>query len=195
MLLIGLLSTNAEVGLFRVADSTAQVCGFAVSLFNFVSISMFARFWAGREMEKLQKIASATTAGILVGAIVLSLPVVLFGYPLLSLFFGKSFAPAYPALIILCGGGLVYGIFGLSGSLLNMTGNERCVTRAIALALVGSVTLAVVLVPLLGAVGGAIANVAGLTIWNISTWRDAKNRVGVDTSILAAVRVLKARWL
>lgn len=184
VVLLGALSTAAQTGLFRVADSTATMCGVTVSLLNSIVISMFASLWAKRDLGRLQMLASVTTIAVMAGAVALSVPVALFGRPLFRLFFGTSFGAAYPTFLISCLANCSYGIFGLAGSLLNMSGNERQVTKAIAISLAVSVSLAILVIPFWGGRGAAMANVTGAFVWTILSWRNARSRLGIDTSLM-----------
>jgi O-antigen/teichoic acid export membrane protein len=195
VLLLGALNTSAETGLFRVADSTANICGLAASLLNAATISMFANLWAREEREELQRLVSVSTLAIAVGTLLVTLPIVILGRFLLGPIFGASFVDSYPTLLISCCSNLAFGFFGLGGSLLNMTGYEKRVMRAIAISLTMSLFLSLLLIPWLGSRGAALANLAGVFGWNYLTWRDCGAFLRIDTSLLESLRKWRGRGL
>lgn len=195
VLLLGALSTPAETGLFRVADSTANICGFAVSLLNAVAISLFANLWARKEFDQLQRLVSVTTLLAIGGVLLVTAPVAIFGRFLLGPIFGAPFVESYPTLLIACCSNFSYGVFGLGASLLNMTGRERRVTRAAACSLVVSLILAVLLIPGLGSRGAALANVAGAFSLGLLASKDCGIFLSIDTSLLGAWRLWRGRVL
>ena len=101
---------------------------------------------------------------------------------LLATLFGHEFGRAYWPLLLLAVGQLVNAWFGPTGMLLNMTGHEREVTRAVTVAAGMNVVLNLLLIPPFGVVGAAIATSASLVFWNIWLWLVARWRLGVICS-------------
>jgi O-antigen/teichoic acid export membrane protein len=98
--------------------------------------------------------------------------------------FGQEFAPAYGALMIMAVGQLVSAAFGPNATLLNMSGQEKRVTRAMLVALIVNAALILLLVPSMGNVGAAWATSIALVTWNFLAWWDCRRFVGFDTSVL-----------
>jgi O-antigen/teichoic acid export membrane protein len=142
-----------------------------------------ARLHASNDHARLQKMVTALAQAQFAGVLLVSLPLILFPGPLLSLAFGPSFAPASGALRVLLIGQIANAAFGPNNWLLNMTHHERRVLRALGMAL----AINCVAVPLLaahwGATGASFALLASMLCWNIISRRDAKKLVGVETSI------------
>ena len=112
------------------------------------------------------------------------MPLILFPEFLLNLVFGSEFASAAGVLRLLALAQVVNAAFGPNVALLNMTHNERRVTRAMAVAL----TVNIVAVPLLatrwGGMGAAIAVFMSLLIWNVLTWIDGRRILRIDSSLM-----------
>ena len=71
-----------------------------------------------------------------------------------------------------------------------MTGNERGVAYVMGAGVVLNILLNLLLIPLLGMIGAAIATASGIIFWNIVLLVETRKRLGVDASILASGRLL-----
>jgi O-antigen/teichoic acid export membrane protein len=107
--------------------------------------------------------------------------------PLLGLVFGNGFVPAAQTLKVLAAGAIIGSAFGPNAALLNMTGHERRVTRAVSMSLVINLVVMMALAPKWGSTGAALGVLAGQIWWNLLLWVDAKQRLSIDTSIVGQV--------
>jgi O-antigen/teichoic acid export membrane protein len=96
--------------------------------------------------------------------------------------FGSSFHSGVTAVVIVACAQLVNAAAGPTGTVLIMTGKERIAVRGVAAGLLANVVLAVVLVPLLGVTGGAIAFAVSLALWNIILVVIARRLVGINVT-------------
>ena len=187
ILLLGILAGATDVGLFRIAVSILTVVGLPLLLVNAVVSPVMARLFAEDDRRRLQHLCSSSAQAMGAAVLGMSLLLALWGDDLLSWLFGEEFAPALPALLLLCGGVFVSAAFGPNATLLNMTGHERRVTRAMAIGLVVNLALVVALVPVWGTPGAAVGMVGSMLVWNLLTWNDARRLLGIDTSLLPSV--------
>lgn len=185
VLLLGVLATDADAGLFRVAVATAAVVAVPLTLGNLIAAPIIARLHAEGDQRRLQLLCTHTAQAMAAGVLALGLPLVIAGPWLVGLIFGIEFEPAYAALLLLCAGQFITGLFGANIVLLNMIGHEGRVTRAMGVALAVNVGLALVLLPLWGATGAAAAFTASLIVWNLTMWGDARKLAAIETSIVA----------
>jgi len=190
VLLLGIIAAPTAVGLFRVAGATATVAAAAVPTVVLVALPVTARLFAEKDRERLQKAVTAFACAQFGGVLLLSLPLLLVPEFLLGLVFGDSFVPAATALRILAAGQIANAAFGPNAPLLNMTHHERRVTRAMGIGLALNIIGMIVLTPLYGLIGAAIAFVAGLICWNILAWIDSRRLLGVETSILGVRTII-----
>ena len=112
---------------------------------------------------------------------------VLFGEFILSLF-GAEFTEGYTALLILSLAPLVQAFFGPSAAYLILGGHERPCLAAFATGLCLTIALNIVLVPLYGMIGGAVAALAGTVLWSIWLYDLVRRRMGIDTSLFGVFR-------
>ena len=134
----------------------------------------------------MQRLASHAAVGMFLGGFAIFLVFATFGPFLLTTFFGPEFEGAYGVLIILCAGQLFSAFFGFNATLLNMTGHEDSVARALLLSLCLTAVLGVAFITSFGIEGAAVASVAGLALWNVMTWRIARRQLRIDTSFPGA---------
>jgi O-antigen/teichoic acid export membrane protein len=184
VLVLGILVAPHQVGLFRVSIATLPFIAVPSTVINLVVLPMFSRLHTEGDYVRLQSLVTATALIRFAGVSLLSLPLLLAAGPLLALVFGSSYAPAADTLRILAAGSIIGSAFGPNAALLNMTGHERRVTRAMTVGLVVNVAIIALLASTWGSVGSAIAVFVGQCCWNILLWVDARRRLSIETSIL-----------
>lgn len=184
ILLLAVLVTPVEVGLFRIAAATAVMLSMPQAIIVTVTTPMISRLYAQNDRRRLQTMLTRAAQAQFVGVLLLSLPLFAFPGTILALVYGQEYAAAADVLRIILVGQLVTTGFGLNGGVLNMTHHERRVTRAVAIALTLNAATFLTLVPIWGTRGAAIGFVTSMIAWNILTWLDARRLVGVDTSLV-----------
>ncbi|WP_188945087.1 lipopolysaccharide biosynthesis protein, partial [Polymorphobacter multimanifer] len=102
---------------------------------------------------------------------------VIFPEQLLSVAFGPAFVVAAPALAILSLGQASKAITGPVGGLLSMAGHERVLFLTTVFGVVLLVALALILVPILGLTGAAIAHATTATVRNIANYIGARRYI------------------
>lgn len=191
VLLLGVLATDTDVGLFRVAAQMAILVAVPISMLNLVVAPFLSRLHAQGDYRRLQKVVGSAAAAMFLGTLFLFAVFAVLGHLLIGALFGAEFEGSYQALVILGLGQVASASLGPNATLLNMSNQERAVTRGFALSLPITLALSVVLIPRLGIEGAAIASVAGVLAWNIWLWRHARRRLGIETSIMAASGLLR----
>jgi O-antigen/teichoic acid export membrane protein len=183
VILLGFLGDAREAGLFAGAWRLASLVTFSLSSFGLVCGPLVATEYHRSnfvELNKLIRFAARLTAAS--GALVIVL-LVLTGRSLLGLM-GPDFVAAYPTLIVLLAGGAVNAGTGIVAYLLTLTGHERVAALIFGIALILSLTLNILLIPVLGSMGAAIASSATVSMWNITMVFYVRRTLGIDASIL-----------
>lgn len=188
ILLIGVFMSITDVGQYKVAAQTSLVVAFGLQATKMVVEPYFARFYYQGELVKLQRLArAASRLNLLIAAAVLGL-LIFFGGEFLELVFGTAFAAALTPMLILSSGRLVGSSVGASGHLLNMAGYHKEYARFWIFAAILNVLLNLLLIPMFGAVGAAVATAVTLVLANILGWWAAKRWLDCDCSPFAAIR-------
>lgn len=189
VLLVSTLATTTEAGLLRVALSSLALCTAPISLQNLIVAPYLSEAYAQQRMGQVQRIAtgSALFMTVTVGAATLALA--LLGPWLLPFVFGAAYAPAYPALVLLCLGLCVTAAAGPGITLLAMMHAEKDAARAFAVPTLLGATGAALLTPTTGATGAAgailLSSLVRAAMVRQAVWR----RGGIRISVLALRRV------
>ena len=102
----------------------------------------------------------------------------LFNDWLLSLF-GAGFVAGSGALLITTFGKLIGVFSGSTGNLLNMTGHQKDFRNIMTAATLLNIVLCMVLIPLYGLMGSAIASSAFIASWNIACVVYIRRKLGI----------------
>lgn len=183
VVILGLLDTDAEVGVFRVAAQSAALVAFGLQAVSTVAMPHAARLSAPDERARLQKLATASARTSFAFAFAAFLGAVILGGFLLATVFGRAYAAGTNALAIMAAGQLVYAAFGPAAVFLNMAGHERLTLAAAVGAALAGVALNLALIPSLGLNGAALAAAITLALWNALLWWFARRQIGVDTLV------------
>lgn len=184
VLLLGILASAADVGLFRIAVTTAVMLSAPQAIIAGVTLPLISRLHAQQDRRRLQMLLTRSAQAQFCGVLTLSLPLLIAPQWILGLVYGSEYAAAADVLRIVLVGQLVSAGFGLNGAVLNMTHHERRVTRAMSIGLVLNAAAIALLVPLWGVTGGAVGYVVSMVSWNVVAWLDARRLVAVDTSFV-----------
>lgn len=180
ILALGLMNLPEQVSGMRIAQSGAQLVMLALVTINLVTqskIAVLAHEGGGKPLWRAYVRAARLAFG---GALMLTLIMVIWREPLVSIAFGQDFVPLviWP-LTILAVMGMINAFFGPSGTLLNMARQEKKSLRAQIIGLMITVAGVLVLAPLYDATGAALAITAGMAAKKIAEAVYVKQHFGV----------------
>lgn len=167
LILTGLLAGAAQAGLYRVADAVVQITVVTSAIVGTAATPIFGRLWSSQDRVTLSRIAILSAWAMTAGAFVVGLPVALAGDWLFPQIFGKDFSASMPVFLILWGGAIFAGCFGVVLAVANMTGRHILSTQSFGVIALTNLAAALFTVPAWGAVGAAAACVAGLVAGNV----------------------------
>lgn len=184
ILMVGALLGTTEAGLYRTATSLASITSFGLVVVNLVIVPKIVALHSSGDRDALQNLlfrsASLISLLALVGALVLWLG----GEVLLGWIFGQAYLDAYWALAILGLGQFFNAFFGVSAHCLNMTGHEKISLVGVSIGAVSNVGLNVVLIPIYGIEGAAIATAVSLFTWNLILTLMLRRKTGLNGTII-----------
>jgi O-antigen/teichoic acid export membrane protein len=183
ILMLGLLGTAHQVGLYRVAVSGANLVMMpliAVSLYIEPQVSVMYSQGERVGLQRLLSLSARCSFGI---ALATTCVFWIFGTELLRLAFGWPYSKAFWPLAILCLGQLINVGTGSVTLVLTMTGHEGYAASVAGLAAVLNVALNAVLIPHLGGVGTAISTTVAMVTWNALMLIGVKNKTGLNAAI------------
>jgi O-antigen/teichoic acid export membrane protein len=188
VLLLGILASPNEVGLFRTAVAAATIVTMPAIVLHTVTIPVFARLHAEGDIGQLRTLTLRTAQAQFLIMLLISPPLLVDGGPILGLLFGSDYSAAAPALSITLAGYLFSAACGPTGPLLNMTRHERRVTRAMSVGVVVNLATMPIFVPLFGLAGAAISLAIGTVAWNVIATYDAYRLLKINTTIIPIFR-------
>lgn len=185
ILVLGFLTTESEVGMYRVAFGVYVVATLPSALLNSVCSPKLAALNQEGRRDAIQRLNTWMTLFLLVAALLCFLPFAISGESILSIVFGKVYATSNSILLVLLFGEIISSMLGHPTILLNMLRYERAVTRFSSLSLVINFAICVALVPMYGGIGAALGVATSQIIWRaISSWY-AWRKLSLHTSVLA----------
>jgi len=192
------LLTNADVlmvGFFMQPDDVAVYFATVktLALVHFVYFAVkagvaqrYAAYTHGQP-EKLAAFARETVAWTFWPSLAMAVLVLLLGELMLALF-GPEFVAGYPLLFLLCIGVVARSAVGPCESLLTMTGNQNVCAFVYALTLALNIVLSIVLIPLFGLWGAAIATAVSMLFEAAALSFTVYRRLGIVMAIFLSTR-------
>ena len=181
ILLQGFFLPDTAIGIYRIASQVAVLASFGLMTINLVLTPRFATLYAQGNMTKLQSLVTTSARAILIFNLALTVGFIVWGRLFLVFAFGSPYEAAYIPLIILLIGQLINSGAGSVGLLLNMSGHEQETARGMMVAAVLNIILNLLLIPLWGINGSALATSTSLIGWNVLLWRVVRKKLGINS--------------
>jgi len=162
-IMLGYLTSAAEVGIYSVAARIALLLNFILMAFIHISSPIMAELHGTSKFTQLARLYHTMTRWILT----LSLPLflfVVFASKSIMQIFGSEFIAGSSALIVLASAQLFNAGTGPIGKLLEMTGKQDINLAVLLIIIIMNIGLNIWLIPLYGATGAAIATSASIII-------------------------------
>src|SRR5699024_2189160 len=183
VIMLGIFSTKAQVGIYNVAYKVATLTSFILIAVNAIAAPTIAELYHEGKMEELQQFARRIAHLIFWPTLVLSAGLVVLSGFILGLF-GKEFVNGKLLLIILLVGQLAHACVGSVGYYLNMNGYERESARVYGVAGLVNIVLNARGIYFYGAVGAAVVTTLTTSMWNIWMYVLVKRKVDIKSAIV-----------
>lgn len=182
LVMLGFLRTDEEVAVYKVAVTGAALVILGLESINVLIMPRVVRAHAAGEREALQDLVTSAARLVFLFAAGVALLYVVAGGWLLETAFGPAYRNSYPVLLVLTLAQLVNAWVGLAGTLLNMTGHERDTLLIAVVATATNIALNLVLIPLYGTLGAAVASALAIAIWKLLLWWRVWKRLGMNST-------------
>jgi len=183
LILIGLLSTTAQAGIYRVADAVTQITALFGSVVATAATPMFGRLWNAGDHAAIQRIAVLAAWVMVGGSLLLGLPLALLGHWIFPLVFGAEFAASVPVFALLWAGVVLASTFGLVFALANMAGQHVLATQSLGVIALANLVFGGLLIPDSGAIGAATASIVAWLCGLLFCTIRFKRRTGMNASV------------
>lgn len=174
---IGIFISPTATGVYAIALRLSRLINIGLQITNESSAHLFKPLFSRGERDKLQRIVFTTAKITLITTIPIIAVLMLFPTFILSQY-GDDFASGRPLLQILLIGQIINAISGPNGLLLNMTAYQDLLARIFTITFFIDVVLLIILLPLLGVLGAAIATSGSIIFRNLVTifyvWKNLK---------------------
>lgn len=184
ILMLGLLTLAEDVARYGIAVQLAGLVVMGQTIVNSIVAPKIARLYRQADHDNLRVMVTRAARLSATIALVIFLAILLFGAQVIELLLGKDYSAAWLITLILCGGNLFSGAMGPVAKIMSMTGNERVMARLVWMSAFANGALNLLLVPIFGAVGAAIATVTAqlvrqvFLVWWVSCW------LRIDTTVI-----------
>ncbi len=180
LLLLGIWVSTAEIGIFGAATRLALLVSFLLISLNNVIAPKFAELFAKGDLVAMGQIARRSSAMLTLLVSPVFLLMFLYRKEVMGLF-GPEFAAGSTILAILLVGQLVNLISGSVGFLLMMSGNEKIIRNITMYAALLQFVIVLMLVPMLGGIGAAIATAIAMAMKNLLSVHAVYKKFGIIT--------------
>ena len=191
MIMLGGFVEPDEVAIYFASMRTASLVEFFMFAVSALAVPKFSELHANGKRQELQSLVNAVVQWIFWPCLVLTIVLLVFGNPILSLF-GSAFTAGYPVLAILILGHLVRGGTGPIDHLLNMTGNQNVTAWVLACGSVMNIVLNAIMIPYLGLSGAAIATTTSSIICTVCMLILVKHRLGLNSLVFSRKKQIPA---
>ena len=182
ILMLGILSTDMEIGLLRVAENIASLLAMPLLIINIVLGPMISRLHSNGELQELQRIAKIAARLALSVTLPVGVIAILYGEWIIQTIFGDSYSDASHALTALVTAQVCNVACGSVGLVLNMSGLEKHAVKFWVLALLVNLMLCMLLIPAYGSSGAAIAIAVSTITWNILLLVFIRKSLGINVA-------------
>jgi O-antigen/teichoic acid export membrane protein len=186
VLMVGFFMQPDDVAIYFATVKTLALVHFVYFAVKAGVAQRYASYTHGQP-EKLAAFARETVAWTFWPSLAMAVVVLLLGELMLTLF-GPDFVSGYPLLFLLCIGVVARSAVGPCESLLTMTGNQNVCAMVYALTLALNIVLSIVLIPLYGLWGAAIATAASMMFEAGALSFTVYRRLGIVMAIFLSTR-------
>jgi len=189
ILIVGYFENPDQVAVYFAAVKTLALVHFIYFAVRAGGAQRFSKYYANGDRARLEAFVRDALHWTFWPSLAMVLFLLVAGKQLLLLF-GPNFGSGYPLLYIMSIGLLFRASIGPAESLLTMAGQQGICAVIYTVALVINVALNVILIPLLGLPGAAIATAMSLVFETIALYWVTASRLGMRCSIVTAMKPL-----
>lgn len=165
--MLGYFSSSADVGIYNVALPTAQMIRAIPGAFFAIFLSVISELYARNKIEDLRMAYNVVTKWMFALILPAFLLVVLFPDQIIKILFGEGYITGATALSILMFGFMTSALVGPASQILQTYGRTKIVMIANYVGATINFSLNLLLIPIYGVNGAAIATGFSLTILSI----------------------------
>jgi O-antigen/teichoic acid export membrane protein len=168
LLVLGIFEPIRVVGIFDVASRTAALSTLVLFAFSGIFSPMISNLYQRGLLQNLANLYKDVSCWAFTGALAFFLMTALLARDFMVVF-GERFVPGWPVLVAIAAAQLFNSSVGPTARALAMTGHQRIVMFATIGSSAAALALNLLLVPVFGILGAAVATAAALILMNVVT--------------------------
>lgn len=184
IIMLGYYINTKEAGLYAAAAKIVKLVSFGLVAINTIAAPMISQLYISHEKNSLQRIMTLAAVGGLLYSVPAGLLMIVWGDKLLGLF-GPMFITGYTALVILTVGRLADSLTGLVGYLMTMTDHHSVAMKIQGATVVLNITMNMILIPIYGMKGAAIATAFSMITWNFMSLIYVKTKLQINPTVVS----------
>ncbi|QNK76817.1 flippase [Winogradskyella sp. PAMC22761] len=182
IIIISFYNTTADIGVYDSALKLATLSGIFLMAINSIATPKFVEYYTKNDIEGLKETVQKSTKLIFYTTTPLLFVLVFFSEEILG-YFGNEFVAGSFALIVLCLSRFINAISGSVGYIMQMTDQQRVYQNVIIISFVINLILNLILIPIYGINGAAVASSIAMIFWNVVLVVIIKKKLGFWTVI------------
>ena len=167
-----------EVAHYYAAAKSVALVSFIYFAVAATSAHRFTTYHVAGDHGGLARLATSSVRWVFWPSLALSVPLIVFGHTILGLF-GPDFVAGYPVMVILAIGQLARASIGPAERVVNMLGQQRRCAFAYAVAFAFNIAACLLLAPVYGAIGAAMATAGAFVIESALLYMIARRGLGL----------------
>lgn len=191
-ILIGYFLNNAEVGVYRVMFQFATLAAFATIAIRTTLWPKVSRWGKINESKLIEESLSRAFSYSLVLAIPVLIGGILLGDKLLYYFYGSEFTHGYPVLVVLLCMQVINIFQFLFTAYLSALNHQKEAFKVTAVAASLNIILNIILIPIIGITGAAIATLATMTLNALLAWRVLSKKMTIRLEYRSILNIIIA---
>jgi len=188
LIILGIIGTDTEVGLYKVALSASGLAFIGVTALRFAIMPQITQLFEKEAWHQLQQLMERASILCFVATSAAFFFFLFAGPWLLKLLYGPPYIASHLPLMILIISQCVFAFFGPIGALLFMTGQENRVLKILVATNILNIVLDMLWIPSYGLEGAATASSISMACYAIAFWFIALKHVKINSSVYAYVR-------
>lgn len=189
IILVGSLVGVKEAGIYAVASRLANFAILGKEAADSITAPLISEFYATEQRIQLSRLVIISARAVTAFTLAASIMLLLFGTYILR-YFGSEFVAAFVPLLILLLGHLFKASFASAGFLLSMTGFQDYSASISIISAIINLVLNLVLIPLFGLTGAALATALTSAIWSIALMIYARKLLDINPTAFARAPAL-----
>jgi O-antigen/teichoic acid export membrane protein len=161
ILILGVLATSADVGVYRVGSDLAATMTAILMCFGYLYLPIASEYFARRDFAGWEALNGRVARWTMLASFPIFAVLFFRSSDVLRILYGAQYARAEPVLLILAASYFLHAMLGFTGSNLVVAGDTRWQMTAHVIALLVKIVGAWLLIPPYGVTGAAIATLAG----------------------------------